>query len=355
MKRSNRLIFIINRINEMIGWIFSRLIFQYIFLGISLIFFYFMLVGTTPFDRVLREDAYGIVNKAMEFKIGDFDILHSKSIGWPLFLGFVFYLLNIDDIFSAMFVMRFVSITCIVISIIPIFWICKRLTKGYNLGMATVIVIVAYISNSLIHYAARNSTSEPLFLILCLICGGFLITDKMTKKKIVLSSMVASLAYYVRPNGLFLMGIILLTVFIKHARLKKIKIIDYGIVLIVFFTVSAPHLVARWANFGSPFDYGPNSKYFVDDYAHVWAANIKSPSLLEYLKTHSNTDIHKKFIKNGIMAVWRDFTNNIAQNYWMYILFLSFLSYLFFFFTITKIRSDFYFILCFCVWPFNGI
>lgn len=331
MKISKRILFVINWIDELFGWIFSKKVFQYTFIGISLILFYFLLVGTTPFNRILREDAYGIVNKAMEFKIGDFDILHSKSIGWPLFLGFVFYLLNIDDIFSAMLAMRFVSITCIVFSIIPIFWICKKLTKGYNLGTATAIVILAFSSNSLIFYAARNSTSEPLFLILALICGGFLITDKMTKKKIVLSSIVASLAYYVRPNGLFLMGIILFSVFIKHVRLKKIKMIDFGIVLIVFFAVSAPHLVARWVNFGSPFDYGPNSKYFVDDYAHVWAPNIKSPSLLEYLKTHSNMEIHNKFVKNGIMAVWRDFTNNIVQKLWIYILFFSFLSYLFFF------------------------
>jgi hypothetical protein len=317
IRHEKPIVFAINRADELIGSLFSKVIFKHVFFLIFLVGLLLILIGSTPFNLVLREDAYSYVNKAMECTNGDFSIVHFQSIGWPLFLGCVFFLFNINDLFSAMFIARFVSIACTVFCIIPIYWICKKLTKGYNTGSATTVAIIAFISNSLIHFAARNAITEPLFLILSLICGGYLITDKLTKKAIVLSSVFASLAYYVRPNGLFLMGIILVTVFIKQIRYKKIQIINFGIVVLVFFAVSAPHLVARWSDLGSPFDYGPNSKYFVDHYEQVWAPNIKSPTFFEYLKTHSNSEIYEKFVIKGVQPVLRDFSKLIVQDYWM--------------------------------------
>jgi len=299
IRHEKPIVLAINMTDELIGRLFSKVIFKRVFFVISLVGLFLILIGSTPFNLVLRKDAYCYVNKAMECTNGDFSLVHFQSIGWPLFLGCVFLLFNIDDFFSAMFIARFVSIACTVFCIIPIYWICKKLTKGYNTWSATTVAIIAFMSNSLIHFAARNAITEPLFLILSLICGGYLISDKLTKKEIVLSSVFASLAHYVRPNGLFLMGVILATIFIKQFRYKKIQIIDYGIVVLIFFAVSAPHLIARWSDFGSPFDYGQNSKYFVEHYEQVWSPNIKSPSFFEYFKTHSNLEIYEKFVTRG--------------------------------------------------------
>lgn len=307
---------IINTIDNHLGKLYALLMYKNsaaILLGTALFVY---LAGATPFHRVLREDAFLFVTKGLEIANGDFSLVHEQAIGWPLFLGVIFRLLSIDTIFGAMFAARWISILCVCLSVVPMTCIAKKLVRDNEPGGAVIVALMAFTTAPVIHFIGRHSMSEPLFLLLTLTSMTFLVTDDTNRKKFVLAAIFASLAYYVRANGLFLIAVISAVVlFRKHSTARE-KISDILIVITVFFLVSAPHLLARYNSFGSAFDFGNNSKYFVDSYAAVWADNIRSPSLIEYLTTHEWHEIYKKFIQHGLFRVIQTLFA-ITGNFWL--------------------------------------
>lgn len=307
---------VFNTLDEYLGKLYSLLMYKnsaVILLGTALLVY---LAGATPFNRVLREDAFLFVTKGMEIAHGDFSLVREQAIGWPLFLGSIFRLLNIDTIFEAMLAARWISILCICLSVVPITCMAKRLVRKNETDGAVIVVLMAFITAPIIHFAGRHAMSEPLFLLLTLTSMSFLVTDDTNRKKFVYAAIFASLAYYVRANGLFLVAVISgVVLFRKHDTARE-KFSDIFIVITVFFLVSAPHLLARYISFGSAFDFGNNSKYFVDSYAAVWADNIRSPSLIEYLTTHEWHEIYKKFVRRGLFWVTQTLFS-ITGDFWL--------------------------------------
>jgi hypothetical protein len=73
--------------------------------------------------------------------------------------------------------------------------------------------------------------------------------------------------------------------------------------LTVFTATALPPLVQRTQAFGSPFDYGSNSKYLVADSSKVWSDTDPQPSLLNYLADTPPREIARKFLMGGLAHI----------------------------------------------------
>jgi len=265
------------------------------------------LLGAVPFDRVLREDAYNFVVKGMEIAHGDFSLDRAQVIGWPLMLGSIFSFLDVSDVFEAMFVARWTAIAIFALCVFVLGRICLRLfgREGYH-GLVIAIVLAfmfAYRTGD----AARSALAESLIVLCTLVVTWLLLkactTDRIRLGYAALSAAVSGIAYYVRPYGLFLFAALLLVILLVSRKHRR-RMVTAGLVAIgVFVIVTLPDLYARYISFGSPLDYGSNSKYFVDHYEHVWADNVAAPSLWQYLTSHDWGQYYHKFIREGILVV----------------------------------------------------
>ena len=286
-----------------------------------------LIVGETVFDRVLREDAYNFVVTGMRIAHGEYRTFQKQSTGWPLFLGGVFWVTQAETVFDAMRIARWTTITLAALSAIPIALICRRVLPDRNYAAGCLLVLTGFASVSLVRYIGKNAMSEPLFLFLVLVSVVFVTSDGNARRNFVLGSIFAALAYWVRPNGLFIVVALMLVIALKHIQVKTNPLSDILIVGAVFVGVCTPYWFARYLEFGSAFSYGPNSKYFVDHYEHVWAENIENPSFLSYLATHGWSDYYHKFVDRGILRIWNHLLR-ILPKFWFVLAGVSFFLYL---------------------------
>ena len=314
----------INSFDRFIGVAYHLLMYKNIGILLYFIGLLFLFANITLFDRVLREDAFHYIYKGMEITNGDFGLVQFQTIGWPLLLSIVYKILGVKELFVAMYVARWVSILCICLSVIPISIICKKVLEDKYSDGVCIIVLTAFSLSPLILFTGKHAMTEPLFLLLALLCIVFMVGDKIIVKNISFASFFASLSYYVKPNGIFLLGVILITLFIRGDSGKKVLLQNMALAFIVFLLVSSPHLIARYIEFGSAFDYGANSKYFVDSYKEVWADNIPKLSFIEYLRSHNFHDYYNKFIDKGLLHVINNiFSNGFVISIWRYLFVIS--------------------------------
>lgn len=278
---------------------------------------------TTLFDLVLRKDAFHYVQKGMELTQGDWQLFQPQALGWPLFLALFFKLGGVETLFQAMFMARWISIFLMYSSIIPLAIICRNVCSPSLQPGLTLVVILAYLLNPLIIRLGMEVYTEPLFIFLTLCCFVFLTRQSLHCKHLFFAALFAGLSYWVRANGLFHLFVILGVILLRSKFDLNILVKRSALSVTIFFTVAAPHLFLRFSQFGSPFDYGPNSKYFVDHFGQVWDNRIPVPSFSEYLSTHSWGDYIQKFIVNGLLKVIDLFPSLLAPAPWLILAFAA--------------------------------
>lgn len=287
-----------------------------------------MIIGSTAFDRVLREDAYNFIVTGMSIAHGDFDSFQKQSIGWPLFLGAVFWLTQVETVFGAMRLARWTSIILIAVSVVPLTLICRQLLPERHAAAGCLCVMLAFISNPLIHFAGRGAMSEALFILLTMLAiWVFLRRDR--PQNIAFTALLLGLAYWVRPNAIFVLVAVIVTIGLRLRLCQTNRARDVLLLVLVFIAVCIPYWSARYLEFGSAFDYGPNSKYFVDNYEQIWADNIQNPSLAAYLSTHSWSDYYDKFFRRGFFRVLNHVFYLLLPLHWVLLTGLSLLFYLY--------------------------
>ncbi len=262
-----------------------------------------MRVLFTPFNYILRDDSYFYAAKGLEITRGNFDPMPTHSIGWPLFLSPFFYLFGSASIFVNMKYAMFISDVVGALSIFPLAYISTKLAGKKSVFLS--LIMMAF-SSTLIS-SSVDALSEPLFILLFLVSFCFIIRLKESPWNIIPASIFAALAYYVRPNGILILPIMLLSFLFWRKQIEGFRYRHIIFAIVVFFAVSIPFLYQRYEHFGSPFLYGENSKFFVDSYHMVWSYNIPSPSLIDYLKTHTLADYFNKFVVRGILGIGYDY------------------------------------------------
>lgn len=294
----------IARIDRFLQMFFDRLMWRNLYVYAAMLFLFLVIALSTSFDQVLRQDAFFYTMTGMNIAHGDFSLYRPQAGGWSFFMAFFFFLLRTDNIFEAMFVARWISILLACLSILPMAVLCRRVCDAERWKGVCVVAVTAYVFSLQMQQIAKFAYTEPLFLFLTLCCFCFLIRkERPAGRDFVLAALFAGLSYWVRANGLFQLFVILGMVVIWSGGRIPYLVRNGLASAAVFAAVSAPHLVMRYRQFGSPFDYGPNSKYFVDSFAQVWNDAVPSPSLTEYLATHTWHDYYQKFIEFGLFQV----------------------------------------------------
>ena len=286
-----------------------------------------------PFDRVLRDDALNYLLKAREITRGDWEPVHTHFIGWPMFLSVFVGALRVDSVFSGMVLSRLISIALTGLLVVPVALVAERV---FDRRAGLFAVAATALSSPLVRMGP-SSYAEPLFLPLTLLSLYFLIPNDretdgqaadppepaggraafgayLTPRNVLIAAALGSLTWYVRANGVFLLVVGMGAVaFWTRGRLRWILL---AALPAVFVTVSLPHLVPRALRYGSPFDYGENSKLFVDSYQQVFSPNVPVPSAAEYFRTHSFSEIFDKFVTRGLWKQLRALAGMVAP-LWM--------------------------------------
>jgi len=255
-------------------------------------------VWQTPFHEVLRKDAVYYLLTGIRMTFGDIIPLHQHNTGWPMVLAAGLEITGIRDYPRAMVMARALSDTLVILWLVPFYVLCRRLCTDN----ATRIGLVAMV---LTPYAAAHShhaLSEPLYVFLSLFAFILMLGAEGKPGRTLMAAMACGLASYARPDGLFLLGPVLLIAAWSAWKDRKQLYVVF-LVPVVFFATAIFHLLPRYLAFGSPFDYGENSKYFVEGYRQVWAPNIHAPTIWQYLSTHSFAEIWQKFFNDGFLHV----------------------------------------------------
>jgi len=296
---------IVTRFDRYLQVAFRTLLWRNLYVPGAALFLLLVLAFTTPFDLVLRQDAFNYALKGMEIAHGDFRLYLPQAAGWPFFLSIFYLLFDTDNIFQAMFVARWISILLTCASVFAVALLARRICGEEQADGAVVVAVTAFVLSAQVQHITQVAYTEPLFMFLTLCCFCFLVSrERPGNRAIVLAALFAGLSYWVRANGLFQLFVILAMVTIWSGGRLRFILGKGGLAASVFIGAAAPHLLMRYRQFGSAFDYGPNSKYFVDNYMQVWDETIPTPTLVEYLRTHDWADYYEKFIDNGLVQIF---------------------------------------------------
>ncbi len=257
----------------------------------------FPILHITTFP-IQKYDAYIYVLKALEITRGNWLPIHTHGIGLPAFLAPFLYLWGGQSIFEHFLIGVLVTAVTGAAIVFPLAWLSYKLTRSKEASLGAIIMFIfafpIIIPDNL--FIFTESLFTLIFITsLCLIYKG---CDNAAFAYS--ASAVAGLGYWVRPNGIMILPILVVS-FLISCKAGRWRALGTAFLMIaVFFAVSGPMLYMRHAQFGSAFDYGENSKYFVERYVDVWGA-APSVSIGNYLASHTAGDIFNRFFIAGTL------------------------------------------------------
>ena len=188
-----------------------------------------------PDDVPIKLDAINYFDFAFELsKNGKFPsgILDTND-GWPIFLSPFFTLVGLEDFMNLVYTQRIVSIVLSSLTIIPVYFLCRKFTiHTFSLiGTSIFAFHPRVIENSI------SGISESLFILL--VALTILFTILKNEKFIFLAFIFSSFASVVRYEGLLLFIPLTIIFFIKFRRNKK-TYFKYPILLGIIFLILLP-------------------------------------------------------------------------------------------------------------------
>lgn len=196
-----------------------------------------------------------------------------------------------------MFYGQLLNILLGALAIIPTYLIARQfLNRSYSL-LTSILLALSFWQL----YSSLEFFSEPIFTLFLLTAIYFAIKSKDQPNFIFISAAAAGFSYWIRPNGIFLLLIIAFSYWLlrRHVESKRVLLATVLTSVLLFFIIAAPPLYQRYLIFGSPFFYGENSNYFVENYSQLWTPNQPSVALADYLKNHTIYEIISRFIIHG--------------------------------------------------------
>ena len=161
------------------------------------------------------------------------DVYYLANSGWSLILSGIFSSMRLDDPISLMQTQRFFSVIISVITIIPLYFLCRKFfDQRYSIIGASIFIFEPHI--------ITNSTlgiTEPIFLFF----GILSITLFLSKSNLstYISFLMVGMFSIIRFEGIILFCALSILYFIKY-RHKKINFLRYPIVAGIFILTIFP-------------------------------------------------------------------------------------------------------------------
>ena len=153
--------------------------------------------------------------------------------GWPIFVTFWFSIINLESTLEYMQLQRIISITLSTVTVIPVYFLCRRFFD-YKLALVGASIFIfdpRIILNSLL------GITEPLFILLSTTALVFFL--KYKRKEVIFSFILVSLCTTIRSEGIFLFLALTIIFLIKYKISKEI-IKTYLPALIIFILILIP-------------------------------------------------------------------------------------------------------------------
>ncbi|HEX5008768.1 MAG TPA: glycosyltransferase family 39 protein [Planctomycetota bacterium] len=250
-----------------------------------------------PFDTVLREDALSYLDQAFALRAGDWTAT-AHPVGWPLLLAGAMELLGVRARGDAMQLARLLSVLLVAACAFPVASLARR-AAGER---AALLAVLALACSTTLIWLGGIAYADPLFVLLATWSAAWAARSQGRLRPLLGATALASLSFWVKPSGLFLLLALLVYAAIVRRR-AGLRLAPLLWLPLLFVALSLPHLVLRARTFGSPFSYGENSKYFVDSYAQVWDPSVPIPSLGNYLASHTPAQWLDKFVVHGALRI----------------------------------------------------
>jgi len=170
------------------------------------------------------------------FDASDFSILgHLTSIGthdvWPIFLSFFFTIVRSDNFLDYMALQRGITIGLSVLTIIPVYFLCKRfIEKPYAIAATAIFAFdPRIIQNSLL------GITEPLYMLL--VSTAFALYFSSKRKLMYISFALIGLSCNVRTEGFFVFLPMIVMLYVRNRKEDKIilKVILAGAIFSLIF------------------------------------------------------------------------------------------------------------------------
>ena len=166
--------------------------------------------------------------------------------GWPTLVGFLFNLSPSTEILQLMNFQRIVSIIISTITIIPVYYLCRKFFPNYLalIGVCIFIFEPKIVINSLL------GITDPLYILL--ITSSLSLFLSKNKNYVFISFAFIAFSILVRYEGIIWFCILTVIFFMHNKNEFNYKIIlKYAIIIIISISIIAPMLEIRIDTMGS--------------------------------------------------------------------------------------------------------
>ena len=212
---------------------------------ISLISLGFKL-SVVDFSIPVNSDNLDYTLYAIAHTSGDFSQSSHRGMGWSLFTSIFFGFIDSENFLDYSNTIRTLSMV-VGISSIPMMYLIGRkfFDQRYSLVAASLFAFEPHLN-----YNSTLGLTEPI-LILAIIGAFYFILNQNTRF-IIISLIMAGIAYWIRINGFWVFVTISIIYFATHRKSRKF-LANYGIGIAVFLLIISPVLIERNEEFGDPF------------------------------------------------------------------------------------------------------
>tara|TARA_Y100000590_G_scaffold174303_1_gene199327 strand:- start:4564 stop:6201 length:1638 start_codon:yes stop_codon:yes gene_type:complete len=273
----------------------TKIIISYLIL-ISLISLGFKLY-LADFSIPVNSDNLSYVLNGVAHTNGDFTHPPQRAMGWSIFLSLFFNFLNSENFIDYSNLAKIVSIG---ISTSTIFLIYSVGRKFFDQRYAlTVSYLFAFLPA--LNHNSGLALSEPIFILVTLASFYFLLHEK--SKFIIISLVLAGLAYWIRLNGVVIFIIISLTYLLTFKKSQNF-VRNYGIGIVLFIIVISPMLIQKNDLYGDPFYSSYQGTLFSKNYEDLISRTMgdeTKTSASEFIENEGIFSFIDNFIIKGII------------------------------------------------------
>ena len=261
---------------------------------ISLISLGFKL-SVVDFSIPVNSDNLGYALNAIAHTDGDFSQSSHRGMGWSLFTSIFFGFINSENFLDYSNTIRTLSMA-VGISSIPMMYLIGRkfFDQRYSLVVASLFAFEPHLN-----YNSTLGMSEPI-LILAVIGAFYFILNQNTRF-VIISLIMAGIAYWIRINGFWVFVVISIIYFLTQKKSRKF-LANYGIAVAVFLLVISPVLIERNEEFGDPFYSVHKDAIFAGSYELMLKAQVDNEkiSAFDYIENYGILSFVNNYILIGI-------------------------------------------------------